>query len=199
MFQKPVFQEGAERLLDIDAETEDWALKMRRARGGDQAAYRQLLREIALYAKTIARAFFSSTYYGDMSVDDIAQETLLAVHLRQDRWDPQRKLRPWVAGIIIHKSIDELRRIRIRPTVPFIETEMCGVDPFKERQAIWVIARLVESLAPRQRDIVVSISLQGHSVSATAARLSMSEGAVRIALHRSIKKMAAVAGDGIYD
>ena len=43
----------------------------------------------------------------------------------------------------------------------------------------------METLAPRQRDIV--ISLDGQSIAATAKRLSMSEVAVMVALHRALK------------
>jgi RNA polymerase sigma-70 factor (ECF subfamily) len=49
--------------------------------------------------------------------------------------------------------------------------------------------KLIETLAPRQRDIVQSISLNGQSIAATAARLSMSEVAVRVALHRALKSL----------
>jgi RNA polymerase sigma-70 factor (ECF subfamily) len=49
----------------------------------------------------------------------------------------------------------------------------------------------LETLAPRQRDIVTSISLDGQSISATAKRLSMSEVAVRVALHRALKSLGA--------
>ena len=42
-----------------------------------------------------------------------------------------------------------------------------------------------------QRDIVRSISLEGQSIAATAARLAMTEGAVRVALHRSLKLLAS--------
>lgn len=67
------------------------------------------------------------------------------------------------------------------------------VNPFPDLQIGWAVAHLVDHLAPWQRDIVVSISLEGHSVSPTAERLSMSDVAVRVALHRSLKEMAALA------
>jgi len=38
---------------------------------------------------------------------------------------------------------------------------------------------------------VTAISLDGQSIAATAARLSMSEVAVRVALHRALKSLAA--------
>ena len=51
--------------------------------------------------------------------------------------------------------------------------------------------KLMETLAPRQRDIVTSIALDGQSISETAKRLSMSEVAVRVALHRALKSLGA--------
>ena len=51
--------------------------------------------------------------------------------------------------------------------------------------------KLMETPAPRQRDIVTSISLDGKSISETAKRLSMSEVAVRVALHRALKSLGA--------
>jgi RNA polymerase sigma-70 factor, ECF subfamily len=50
---------------------------------------------------------------------------------------------------------------------------------------------LLEMLAPRRRDIVTSISLDSQSIAATAKRLSMSEVAVRVALHRALKLRGA--------
>ena len=45
-----------------------------------------------------------------------------------------------------------------------------------------------------QRDIVRSITVEDQSISATAQRLMMSEGAVRVALHRGLKALAALYG-----
>jgi RNA polymerase sigma-70 factor (ECF subfamily) len=39
--------------------------------------------------------------------------------------------------------------------------------------------------------MVTSISLDGQSIAATAKRLSMSEVAVRVALHRALKSLGA--------
>ena len=50
---------------------------------------------------------------------------------------------------------------------------------------------LLETLAPRRRDLVTSISFDGQSIAATAKRLSMSEVAVRVALHRVLKSLGA--------
>jgi len=51
--------------------------------------------------------------------------------------------------------------------------------------------RLLASLPERQRRIVEEISIEGHRAAEVAARLGMSEGAVRVALHRALKSLAA--------
>jgi RNA polymerase sigma-70 factor (ECF subfamily) len=49
----------------------------------------------------------------------------------------------------------------------------------------------MQMLSSRRRDIVTSSSPEGQSIAATARRLSMSEGAVRVALHWALKSLGA--------
>ena len=51
-----------------------------------------------------------------------------------------------------------------------------------------VLARLKDP----QRDIVRSISIEGAGIRETAVRLKMTEVAVRVALHRALKSLAAL-------
>ena len=51
---------------------------------------------------------------------------------------------------------------------------------------------MLAGLPERQRRIVEEISLEGHRAAEVAARLGMSEGAVRVTLHRALKALAAV-------
>ncbi len=171
---------------------EKWAGMMRAAIAGDEAVYRQLLEEIARSVRAMARGAFSRARSGDADVEDVVQETLLAIHLKRDTWDGGLRLGPWVAAIARHKIIDAMRRRGARRFLPIedFETTLAAPeaeDPHARRDA----ERLIAQLAPRQRDIVRSISLEGQSIAATAARLSMSEGAVRVALHRSLKLLAS--------
>jgi RNA polymerase sigma-70 factor (ECF subfamily) len=53
-------------------------------------------------------------------------------------------------------------------------------------------ARLVNGLRGRQKEVVRSISLEGQSIRDVAQRLQMKEVAVRVALHRGLKALAAL-------
>lgn len=49
----------------------------------------------------------------------------------------------------------------------------------------------LKCLPKRQRDVVQSSTVESNSIKKTAAKLAMSEGAVRVALHRGLAKLAA--------
>ena len=52
------------------------------------------------------------------------------------------------------------------------------------------LTKLVGRLQGREHAVVTAISLDGGSIGDAAAKLSMSEGAVRVALHRGLKRLA---------
>ncbi len=169
-----------------------WAPAMRAALAGDELAYRRLLDEIGRSVSGMARGAFSRARVGDADIEDVVQETLLAIHLKRHTWDGGPRVSPWVNAIARHKIIDAMRRRGVRRAEPIEDFEAVLAAPeVEDPHTRSDIERVMKTLAPRQRDIVTSISLEGQSISATAARLSMSEVAVRVALHRALKSLAA--------
>jgi RNA polymerase sigma-70 factor, ECF subfamily len=171
---------------------EKWAGMMRAAIAGDEAVYCRLLEEIGRSVRAMARGAFSRAQAGNADVEDVVQETLLAIHLKRDTWDGGLRLAPWVAAIARHKIIDAMRRRGARrfQAIEDFEAILAAPEP-EDPHARSDAERLITQLPPRQRDIVRSISLEGQSIAATAMRLSMTEGAVRVALHRSLKALAS--------
>jgi RNA polymerase sigma-70 factor (ECF subfamily) len=53
------------------------------------------------------------------------------------------------------------------------------------------VYRHLESLPARQRNVVRAIAVDGASIGETATRLSITKGAVRVALHRGHAAVAA--------
>lgn len=172
---------------------EEWADLMRAANSGDTLAYRRFLQSVSPYLRASSRKNCSRVglAYGD--AEDIVQEVLLALHLKRHTWDSSRPIGPWIAAITRNKVIDALRRRgqRINISIDDVAESLAAGeanDPLDHRD----IERMISKLNDRQRDIVQSISLEGTSIPATAARLDMSEGAVRVALHRALKALAAL-------
>ena len=48
----------------------------------------------------------------------------------------------------------------------------------------------IGKLKGRQRDVVVAISVEGQSAREVAERLGMTEGAVRVVLHRALRSLS---------
>lgn len=166
---------------------------MRAAMDGDGAAYRTLLLSLSHSLRAAVRRGFSQAGAPLGDVEDVVQETLLALHLKRNTWDPSQPLGPWVRAIARHKLIDALRRRGRRIQVPIesvldllaIEEDNSGVDRHDAE-------RLVAGLRGRQREVVRAISLEGQSIREVAQRLQMKEVAVRVALHRGLKALGAL-------
>ena len=179
--------------LPADSRPDDpWSAMMKAAMTGDEGVYRRLLEELGRRVRAMARAAFARARLGDADVEDAVQETLLAIHLKRHTWDPGQKLGPWVSAIARHKIIDAMRRRGARRAEPIEDFEAFLAAPEPEDpHALSDARKLMETLNPRQRDIVQSISLDGQSIAATASRLGMTEVAVRVALHRALKSLGA--------
>lgn len=129
--------------------------------------------------------------------EDVVQETLLAMHLKRDTWDDTQPLEPWLRAIARHKLVDHLRRRGYRDHVSIddqVDWLAAATDPDADAKAD--SRRLLESLPDRQRKIVEEISLEGRRAAEVAVRLGMSEGAVRVTLHRALKALAVIYRKG---
>ena len=148
-----------------------WSEMMRASIAGDEGVYRRLLEDIGRSVRTMARSAFARARVGDADIEDAVQETLLAIHLKRHTWDPEQPLAPWVYAIARHKVVDALRRRgrrRVEPLENF--EEFLAAPEAEDPHALSDARKLLETLAPRQRDIVTSISLDGQSIAATAKR-----------------------------
>lgn len=159
---------------------------MRAANRGDSVAYHRLLRAITPVLRTVVRARGSGL--GPEGCEDVLQEVLLAIHTKRHTWMEEAPLRPWLYAIARHKVVDAFRargrRVELSidafaEALPAAE----GPDPMDGRDMETVLG----ALEPRAAEIVRAFGLNGETTAETAARLDMSEGAVRVALHRAFK------------
>jgi RNA polymerase sigma-70 factor (ECF subfamily) len=64
-------------------------------------------------------------------------------------------------------------------------------EPAPETAPASEVAAHLKSLPARQRDVLQSIAVESASIKDTAVKFSMSEGAVRVALHRGLASLTA--------
>jgi RNA polymerase sigma factor (sigma-70 family) len=166
---------------------------MRAAISGDEIAYRLFLEAVTPHLRALARQRCERFGVPQSDAEDIVQEVLLAVHLKRGTWDQSRPIGPWLSAIVRNKLIDILRRQGRHISVPIEDViEWLPAEEQSDGLERQDIERMLGQLKQQQRDIVQSISVNGMSVRETASRLRMTEGAVRVALHRALKTLAAL-------
>jgi RNA polymerase sigma-70 factor, ECF subfamily len=164
---------------------------MRAAVGGDSGAYHRLLHELAPMLRGLASRGFAHHKLGPEDVDDVVQETLLAVHLKRHTWDQSKPLLPWVRAVARNKVIDNLRRRGRASHLPIDDVSEWLADDQEPSQINNADAKnVIAKLKGREREIVLAISVEGASARQVAQRLGMTEGAVRVALHRALQSLA---------
>jgi RNA polymerase sigma-70 factor, ECF subfamily len=162
---------------------------MLRGLAGDGAAHADLLGALARNLRAyFARRLGASA--GD--VEDLVQETLLAIHLKRDTYDTRQPFTPWAYAVARYKLLDHLRRQGVRRAVPLEDAgELLAEDNPEEGAVRRDLDRLLGQLAPRQRALLEDVKLAGHSVEEAARRQGFTPGAAKVAIHRSLRKLAA--------
>ena len=162
--------------------------------GGDEAAYRQFLQAMAGHLRAWFRRRMSR--WPD-EVEDLVQETLLALHNQRATYDSAVPLTAWVFAIARYKLIDWLRRHARQDTLhePLDEANELFTSADSEAQeAQRDLHKIMQDLPQQQRDAILHTKVDGWSVRETAAALRISEANVKVAVHRGLKALAARIG-----
>jgi RNA polymerase sigma-70 factor (ECF subfamily) len=159
---------------------------------GDAAAHAALLRAIT----PLLLGFYGRRLReGDGEVEDLVQETLIALHTRRASYDRDRPFTAWLFAIARYKLIDHLRRTR--RAVPIDELDLAA-EGFEEASLARLdVARLLDALPAKQAGAIRDTRLNGLSVAEAATRAGIGESDVKVSVHRGLRAlMARVRGDG---
>lgn len=162
----------------------------RRALAGDDAAYALALRRVSARL----RAYFARRLAGHDEVEDLVQETLLALHLQRASYDPGQPFTAWLHAIARYKLIDALRRRgRQAAWLDYHDELPEALEPADatELGAARDLALLLAELPEVQRRAIECTKLEGLSVADAARQLGCSESSVKVSVHRGLKRLAA--------
>lgn len=173
-----------------------WGDMMRAALAGNAPVYEMLLSDMANALRRTVRSLMTRAGRGNADVEDVVQEVLLAVHLKRGTWDPAKPFGPWVNAIVRYKVIDVLRRQKIRVYDQVEEIAEAIAAPATDESAAGDVERLLVHLDARQQRIVRAASIEGRSMAEIGVELGMTGGAVRVTLHRALKKLASLYRSG---
>jgi RNA polymerase sigma-70 factor (ECF subfamily) len=158
---------------------------------GEAAAYRVFLMELSAHLRAFLRKRLTSL---PDDVEDLVQETLLAIHNQRQTYNADLPLTAWVHAIARYKLVNLLRRRARREllTDPLDdERDFLSSTDSDAAEARRDLGKLLDRLPDRQRLLIVHTKLEGLSVTETAQLTGMSESAVKVGVHRGLKALAA--------
>lgn len=169
-----------QRVTELDDAT------LRRAMRGDAGACREVVeayqdRVFALVSRMLAGR-------GRATVEDIAQETFLAVFRQLPRFEPDgaAKLSTWILTIAARRAIDELRRQR--PAL-LVDRERAGDAHADDRAVRRELAAAIETalreLSPELRAAFLLREYHGLEYAEIARALAIDLGTVKSRLSRA--------------
>ena len=172
---------------------------------GDRRAFDELVhryeRELYNYLRR---------YLGDAEMaEDAFQGTFLQVHLKCDRFEPGRRVRPWLYTVATNQAIDAQRRDRRHRMVSLDrrcvgkgENDSAGslvelldgehaspAEQAESAEQAREVRRAVEQLPESLREVLLLVYYQGLKYREAADVLSIPVGTVKSRLHAAIRRL----------
>ncbi|HQO29626.1 MAG TPA: sigma-70 family RNA polymerase sigma factor [Accumulibacter sp.] len=161
---------------------------------GDTVAYHAFLKELSAHL----RAFFRRRLLRlPDDVEDLVQETLLAIHNQRHTYQSGQPLTPWVHAIARYKLIDLLRRRADREALHEPLDDELAVFAATDNEAAAArrdVLKLLDGLPDRQRLPIQYMKLEGLTLVEAARVTGMSESAVKVGVHRGLRALAKLMG-----
>ena len=162
-----------------------------RGLSGDGPAYHLFLKELS----GVLRAYFRRRLAGlPDEVEDLVQESLLAIHNQRHTYDAAQPLTAWAHAIARYKMVDLLRRHGGHEAlhVPLDDdSELPAAEEIEAGDARRDVMTLLAQLPDRQRLPIQHVKLEGLSVLEAARLTGMSVSAIKVGVHRGLKALAA--------
>jgi len=157
---------------------------MAMSQNGDRQAYATLLNECqrwlrGYYSRRIAPA----------QLDDLVQDTLMALHTKLASWDSSRPFLPWLAAIARYRWVDHLRRL-YRADETALDTDVAGHDDEPAIAARITLERLFGVLPDAQARAIALVKIEGLSIAEASQATGQSESLIKVNIHRGLKKLA---------
>jgi RNA polymerase sigma-70 factor (ECF subfamily) len=168
-----------------------WSEWMGKALDGDREAYARLMGELGSAIEAYLSRRFGFPRGSDF-LEDCVQESLLTIHQVRHTYDTRRAFRPWLFTIVRHKTLDLLRRQKVRSGVLSLQQNIGeALTTDSDVSAHLDGASLLAALEPEYRQAVILTKLEGLSIQEAAACAGVSESAMKSRIHRAIRAIHA--------
>lgn len=169
-----------------------WSEWMVEAQKGDDVSYRLLLDALGKAIENYLRSRFGPLDF----LEDMVQESLLAIHQARHTYDAGRPFRPWMFAIVRHKAIDMLRKVNARPdqgnrkvTDHEPQSLSDSLTTNDSAEALLEGAQVLHGIKPQSHQALLLTKVEGLSVREAAEKLGVSEVAMKVRVHRALREL----------
>jgi len=169
------------------------AALMRRAQGGSEGAYAQLMQELPPIIGRMIRRQMATASPSDR--EDLVQEVLMSIHAARAAYDPARPFTPWLKAIVVNRTIDFARRHKRHATGLLTDEMADGIadeaaaDAATRYDAIDALQKAIRKLPAAQRSAIELLKLREMSLREAAATTGMSVSALKASVHRAVRSL----------
>jgi RNA polymerase sigma-70 factor (ECF subfamily) len=154
----------------------------------DERAFHELYLRLAAYLTAVARRRVRSAD----TAADLVQQAFLNAHLARDRFELGSSFRPWITRILVNLTLDHCRAQRRRPLSDVDPVELPAPSPLDEperRDEIARARRALDTLGPRQRQVIEMHWLEERPFPEVAAELGEHVSTVKVRAHRAYRDL----------
>lgn len=167
-------------------------LQVRRARRGDQGAFRDLLED---HRSAVVSTLFACGVRCGETARDLAQDVALRSWQKLDSLKEPRTFPAWVRRIAANAARDHLRRMAVRREDELDEALQleAGDDPHDRAERMAEVRLMLAALADEDSEVVELLTARanGVTVEALAIEMEISPDALKMRVMRARKRLRA--------
>ena len=187
----------------VDYENTPEGSLVRRAQGGDEGAFREIVERYQSKVFSIIHGIVRQRN----DVEDIAQQVFAKVYLSLKSFDFRSSLITWIYKITVNECFDYLRKRKVRKLVyesdlsedevrrventePHIGRETPADTSLAQRD---YVLKLLTRVSEEERMLLMMKEVEGYSVEELAERTGMNENTIKVKLFRARQKLVKAA------
>jgi len=172
----------------------------RRARGGDRAAFDELLVPLRARLESQVRARMGPRARGQVEPEDVVQEALLKAceSLGRLEWQGEEAFYRWLASIAEHliwRATERASRFPVSLEEDPSGRASSAASRLRREQRARRLERALAELSPDHLEVVVLTRLEGLRIADVAERMGRSPNAVKKLLARALEELRRRFGD----
>lgn len=179
---------GEARLSDNETVFKQLIIK---AQIGDGVAYTELLQGLGSFLRNYLR----KRIFNQNEIDEVLQETLVAVHKSLHTYDAKKTFMGWFLAIVEYKIIDYIRTLKKHSSTVDINSISNFLSVSNSDSDLKIdIEKAINTLNSREKNVLTLIKVDGQSINEVAKQLNLTEANVKVIAHRAYINLKTYLG-----